>query len=153
MMATYHATVEHSGRYWTVHVAEIDRATQVRHLRELETMTEDLIEVMGAEPGPVEYDIRLPEAITDHLRRAEELRASAAGAQSAAASEVRIAARDLHDSGLPLRDIGRVLGVRINERNSSSPAEVGGITARPPRRRTTASLSTLPPPGPAGRLR
>jgi hypothetical protein len=48
----YHATVERSGRVWLVHVSELDRATQARHLRELEAMTEGLIEVMtGAKPS------------------------------------------------------------------------------------------------------
>ncbi|MGH2627040.1 MAG: type II toxin-antitoxin system HicB family antitoxin [Anaerolineales bacterium] len=114
MAATYHAMVRRSGRFWSVHVPEIERWTQARHLRELNAMTEDLVELMtGAEAGSftVLYDIELPESVQEHLARAERLRSESAKAQAEAAAEVRAAARALHDSGLSLRDVGRILGV------------------------------------------
>lgn len=77
-------------------------------------MTEDLIELMtGAKAGTfsVDYDIELPETVRGHLDRAEQLRSESAQAQSAAAAEVRAAARELHQGGLPLRDIGQLLGI------------------------------------------
>jgi hypothetical protein len=111
---TYQAVVSRSGKFWAVYVPEIDRWTQARHLRELDAMTEDLIELMtDAPPGSftVAYDIQLPEAIQQHLALAERLRSESAKAQAEAAAEVRAAARELHDNGLPLRDVGRILGV------------------------------------------
>lgn len=111
---TYHAVVSRSGKFWAVYVADIGRWTQARHLRELDAMTEDLIELMtDADPGSftVQYDIQLPESIQQHLALAERLRSESANAQAEAAAEVRAAARELHDSGLPLRDVGRILGV------------------------------------------
>ena len=111
---SYHAEVRRSGKYWAVYVREIDRWTQARHLRELDTMTQDLIELMtGAKAGAftVEYDIELPEAVREHLARAEQLRSESAEAQAAAAAEVRAAARELHQGGLPLRDVGQLLGI------------------------------------------
>lgn len=111
---TYHAIVSRGDRYWIVHVRELNRATQARHLRELESMTQDLIAVMtGAAPESfeVEYDIQLPEAVAAHLRASHELRAAAASTEAEATAEARAAARALHDLGLPVRDIGRVLGV------------------------------------------
>src|SRR5438270_5419796 len=106
---TYHAEVRRAGKYWAVYVPEVDRSTQARHLRELGAMTEDLIELMtGAKAGTfkVDYDIELPETVRSHLARAEQLRSESAQAQAAAAAEVRAAARQLHQSGLPLRDVG-----------------------------------------------
>ncbi|MGH2682648.1 MAG: type II toxin-antitoxin system HicB family antitoxin [Actinomycetota bacterium] len=111
---TYHAEVRRSGKYWAIHVPEVDRWTQARHLRELNAMTEDLIELMtGATAGTftVEYDIELPAAVRRHLAKAEQLRARSAQAQAAAAAEVRAAARELHQGGLPLRDVGQLLGI------------------------------------------
>jgi hypothetical protein len=113
-VTTYHAKVTRAGTYWLVDVGEIDRATQARHLRELEAMTTDLISVMtGAQPGSfeVEYDIQLPDSVRAHLQAARDLREAAARAQAQAADEARAAARELRAAGLPLRDIGRALGV------------------------------------------
>ena len=110
----YHAEVRRSGKYWAVYVREVDRWTQARHLRELDAMAGDLIELMtGAKAGTftVEYDIELPETVRGHLARAEQLRAESAQAQAEAAAAVRAAARELHHSGLPLRDVGQLLGI------------------------------------------
>ena len=111
---TYHAEVRRSGKYWSIYVREVDRWTQARRLRDLDAMTEDLIELMtGATAGTfgVEYDIALPETVKDHLARAERLRSESAQAQAAAAAEMRAAARELHEGGLPLRDVGHLLGI------------------------------------------
>ncbi|MHB8293241.1 MAG: hypothetical protein ACYDH5_01125 [Acidimicrobiales bacterium] len=53
-------------------------------------MAKDLIVVMtgDAEEVVVEYDIRLPAEVQDHLRRSEELRAVSAEARAAAAAEI-----------------------------------------------------------------
>ncbi len=111
-MATYDATVTKDGRFWLVHVPAIDRYTQVRHLRELDTMTAELIELMtGERPDAVRYDIQLPDEVRAHLEAAKQYRAKAASANSQAAVEVRAAAQALHKAGVPLRDIGRILGV------------------------------------------
>lgn len=110
-MASYKATVERDGRFWMITVDGVG-ASQARRLGELEAMTADLIEVMTDDASPtVDYDIRLPTDVRDHLERAAKYRQEAADAQTAAAAEVRRAAQDLHDQGVPLRDVGRLLGV------------------------------------------
>ena len=112
-MANYRATVARDGRFWLVRVEGVG-STQARHLRELDTMAKDLIALMtndNPEEVVVDYDIRLPAEVADHLRRSEELRAASAEAQAAAAAEVRSAARQLHEQGVALRDVGKVLGV------------------------------------------
>ncbi|HZV50544.1 MAG TPA: hypothetical protein VFD49_12330 [Candidatus Dormibacteraeota bacterium] len=111
---TYRAVVTRGERYWIVRVPEIGRATQARHLRELDAMTKDLISVMtGKDAGSftVDYELRLPRSVAARLRRARRLRELAARAQARASDETRAAARELHERGLPLRDIGRALGV------------------------------------------
>ena len=112
-MASYRATVARDGRLWLVRVDGVG-STQARHLRELDTMAKDLIALMtndNPEEVVVDYDIRLPAEVADHLRRSEALRAASAEAQAAAAAEVRSAARQLHEQGVALRDVGKVLGV------------------------------------------
>jgi 5'-3' exonuclease len=113
-MRTYHATATRGRQYWLIQVPEIDRATQARHLRELKAMTEDLISVMtGKDPASfeVEYDIRLPESVQAHLKAARELREQAAEAQARAMVEAREAAKELRAQGMPVRDIGKALGI------------------------------------------
>ncbi len=113
-VTTYHARVERDGKVWLVRVAEIDRATQARHLRELDEMTRDLINVMSEAGGgevDVEYEFVLPEETRralEHMAQAQE-RADAAAREAAA--DHAAAAASLHAVGVPLRDIGRVLGV------------------------------------------
>ena len=112
-MASYRATVTRDCRFWLVCVDGVG-STQARHLRELDAMAKDLIVVMtgnNEEDIVVDYDIRLPDDVAEHLRRSEELRATSAEAQAAAAAEIRSAARQLHEQGVALRYVGKVLGV------------------------------------------
>lgn len=110
----YTARVTRDDRFWLIHVPEIDRFTQARHLREVESMARDLIAVMeDVEPDSFGLDVTIeaPASVAAHLRLAEELRITEARARAAAAAEVRAAAVELQQSGVPLRDIGRLLGV------------------------------------------
>ncbi|MFE7800746.1 hypothetical protein [Nocardia sp. NPDC057440] len=56
----YHTKVERDGRFWLVHVPEIDQWTQARDLREVAPMARDLIAVMEeVEPDPFELDVSI----------------------------------------------------------------------------------------------
>jgi len=110
----YRIDVERDGRYWRIRVPDVERSTQARHLREVELMARDLIAIMeDTSPDSFELDvhIELPEDVRQELARSAELREQAATAQAEAARLSRDAARRLYDRGLPLRDIGKVLGV------------------------------------------
>lgn len=110
----YRVDVDRDGRYWRVRVPEAERSTQARHLREVELMARDLIAVMeDVPPDSFELDvhIKLPGDIHQELARSAELREQASSAQTEAARLSRDAARRLYDQGLPLRDIGQILGV------------------------------------------
>ena len=110
-MSSYKATVERDGRFWMITVEGVG-ATQARRLGELDAMTTDLIEVMTGDATPeMDYEYRLPDAVAAHVQAAVRLRQEAAHAQSEAAAEIRAAAIDLHHQGIPLRDVGRLLGV------------------------------------------
>lgn len=113
-MSRYTAHVTRDGRFWLIHVPEIDRYTQARNLAEIERMARDLVAVMEgveADSFELEVTIAMPADVAEHLARAHELRAREAQARAEAAAEVRIAAVALKDSGIPLRDLGKLLGV------------------------------------------
>ena len=97
-----------------LYVPEVDRWTQARNLREIETMARDLIAVMEGVPTDsfnLHVDLITPEPVAAHLARSREFAEQAATARAAAAAESRAAARELHDVGVPLRDIGELLHV------------------------------------------
>ena len=112
---TYAYNVTRDGRFWLVHVPELDRYTQARNLREVDEMVVDLISLV-TEQSAASFDcqlgsIQLPTSVAGHLATAEQLRALAARSQHDAAEEARKAARELSEDGVPLRDIGRLMGV------------------------------------------
>lgn len=114
VVKAYRVEVDRDGRFWHIRVPEIERSTQARHLREVETMARDLIAVMQDVPPDsfgLDVNIQLPGDIHQELARSAELRDQASSAQAEAAQLTRDAARRLYDQGLPLRDIGQILGV------------------------------------------
>lgn len=112
MTKCYTVEAQPAGRYWALEVPEIDRVTQARNVKEIEVMARDLIEIM-TETTDFDMDIRLklPAAVDNHRRRANELRAEELRLRSEAAREMRAAARALRDAGLTLRDVGALLDV------------------------------------------
>lgn len=104
-----------SGRWWLIDVPEVPAAhSQARRLDQAEDVARDLIALLtDSDPGSfdVEVNVQLPAEVRADLDRAEELRQEAARSQHEAALLARSAARRLHDDGLPLRDIGRLLQV------------------------------------------
>jgi hypothetical protein len=106
-MTTYKVRAERDGKFWYVSIPELDGATQARHLGELDAMARDWIHCMTDEdPATIELDVEIdvPESVRSHLDRQDSLRAEAA-------AEARLAAKALRDEGIPLRDIGKLLGI------------------------------------------
>ena len=113
-MSAYHVRVERDEKHWMLYVPEIDRVTQARNLREVEPMARDLIAVMDDIPADsfdLDIDIIPPESVAAHLQKSKELSEQAAAIRSWAAAESRKAALELHRDGVPLRDVGALLGV------------------------------------------
>lgn len=112
-VSTYHAQVTRGDKFWLIRVPEIDRSTQARHLREVETMARDLVAVMeDVEPDSFELkvDVAIPAGVESHLNASRKLRMEADDLSRRAAEEARIAARELARD-MPLRDVASVLGV------------------------------------------
>ena len=111
---TYHAEVDRDGKVWRIRVPEVARTTQARTLREIEPMARDLIAIMDNIPADsfgLDVTLTLPADVQAELDRSAELRDQAARSQAQAAQLARRAARRLRDQGLPLQDVGKVLGV------------------------------------------
>ena len=114
MSKNYAVSVTREGKWWMVHVPDIDGLTQARRLDETAAMATSLIAVTLGIPAAavhITVTVDLPDSVTTHIGRAAALRATAAQAQGDAAKEIRAAATELKSAGLPLRDIGEVLGV------------------------------------------
>jgi hypothetical protein len=113
-LKVYLAEVDRDGTVWRVRVPEVRRTTQARNLREVEPMARDLIAIMeDVRPDSFNVKVRvnLPAEVRAELERSADLREQAARNQAEAAALARRAARHLRDQGLPLRDVGQVLGV------------------------------------------
>jgi hypothetical protein len=112
-VSTYHAEVKHGDKYWLIYVPEVDRSTQARHVREIETMARDLVAVMEDVPTDsfeLRIDMELPNGAREHVDVARMYRRKADEFNRLAAEESRTAARALAKD-LPLRDVAEVLGV------------------------------------------
>ncbi len=113
-MTTYHVRVSRGDVFWLVHVPEINHYTQARNLAEVEPMAHDLIAVMQ-EIDPhsftVDVSVELPDEVTLHLQRSRALRQESDRTKHLAAHEVRVAAKELRERGLTVRDIGAALDV------------------------------------------
>jgi hypothetical protein len=113
-LKVYRVDADRDGQFWHIRVPQVARSTQARTLREIEPVARDLIAIMeDADPGSFELEVHLslPEDVRSELETAARLRETAASAKSEAARLSRQAARRLHELGLPLRDVGTVLGI------------------------------------------
>ena len=104
-------------------------------------MVVDLISIVTNQPA-TSFDhqlgsIELPDSVAGHLDTARKLREQAARAQHDAAEEVRKAARELSEDGVPLRDIGRLIELlgwkpgRSGPGRNPSGLSVEGCTFKP----------------------
>lgn len=111
---TYHANASRDGRFWLVHIPEIDQYSQGRNLTDVEPMARDLIALWLDVPEDsfdVAVQVQLPDDVQRHLELAAKYATDSAHAQAQAARERRFAARELKSKGLTVRDIGAALGV------------------------------------------
>jgi hypothetical protein len=95
-------------------VTDLDIWTQARHLRELDAMARDLIAGhldVPADSLSLDVEVITPVDAAEHLARSAALAAQADQARADSAAEVRVAARLMHEAGMPMRDVGAILGV------------------------------------------
>ena len=112
---TYTATASRDGEWWSIEVEGLRGAyTQARRLDQVEEMARDIVALLldvAPDTIAIEVHIDLDSVIRDRLDRLAELRRQADQLQETAAEESRSVVLGLQGKGLPLRDIGTLLGV------------------------------------------
>jgi len=111
---TYRANVSRDGRFWHIRIPELNRSTQALRYKDVPVMANDLIEIMTGlttKEFDLHIEVQLPDAVQDHLARAEVLRKEAERKNSEAAKEKRAAVRALLAQGLSQREAGELLGM------------------------------------------
>ena len=114
--ATYRVVVAREGKWWMVHVPDLDALTQARRLGEVESMARSLIALtLDGAPDTFAVAVGLEAVednrITERLDRLHADQAAAAAADDKARAEIRALARDLAERGVTVRDIGTMLDV------------------------------------------
>jgi predicted RNase H-like HicB family nuclease len=111
----YTVTATREGGWWELDVKELDGVfTQARRLDQAEAMARDVIATMLDVPeDSFDVDVMptLMGPLAGELAEALRARGEAAEAQETARRATDQAARRLQEEGLPVRDIGRLLGV------------------------------------------
>ncbi len=108
LMARYTANVKKGTSYWVVTVPAIGQATQARSIDELNGMTKDLISLVADDLNPeITFSYELPPEVAE----AVELKRQAAELEARAMATQGVAVKKLHELGVSLRDIGRLLGI------------------------------------------
>ena len=114
-MTTYHVTATRRGRVWELRCAELPTMwSDAIRLDKAEGTVREAIAFVADVPQD-SFDIEvipvLPDEFDTEFAEAERLRAESALANTTAAEHARRAARVLAAQGLPLRDIGQIMGV------------------------------------------
>lgn len=111
-MTEYKASVTRSDPGWSIYVPEVDRHTYAAHLREIEPMARDLIQVMTDLPlEDISVAVQLPSDLADAIAAMRITRDGLTAAETAARTAQQAAATALRNVGAPLRDIALALGV------------------------------------------
>lgn len=113
---TYKVQVTREGRWWMISVPEIDGLTQARRLAEVDQMAKELIAVT--------LDVRLSKVTVDvefgaidgvdvgpRLDTIKQQKETAAALEADVSAEVSALVKELVARNVPLRDIGKMLGV------------------------------------------
>jgi hypothetical protein len=113
MTTTYRAVATRDeGRYWLVHIVELDQYTQAKNLAEIESMAREYITVTtGTAPDSVEVQVKLPPDVETMLAEANGAAAESARLNAEAAALRVQAAKGLKSRGLTVREIGSMFGV------------------------------------------
>jgi predicted RNase H-like HicB family nuclease len=113
---TYRVEAVRSGDWWAITVPELAGVfSQAKRLDQVEARAREAIALMldvdEDTVGSIAVHVNPPETVAGLL---EALKASVAAAEDATEEAARIrrrAAQALRDEGLPLRDVGRLIGV------------------------------------------
>jgi hypothetical protein len=108
----YNAIITRSEPGWSIYVPEVDRRTYAAHLREIESMASDLVQVMTDLPiQEIAVVVHLPADLADAIAAMHLAREGVTTAENTAREAQQKAASALRNAGAPLRDIALALGV------------------------------------------
>ena len=115
-LARYRVKAVRSGEWWAITVPALRGVfSQAKRLSRVEATAREAIAMMldidEAEVGQIEVEVQPPEAVADLLDEVRRSTSIADEAAAAAARARREAVRLLSEAGLPMRDIGEILGV------------------------------------------
>jgi hypothetical protein len=111
-VSDYNAIVTRSEPGWSIYVPEVDRHTYAAHLREIESMARDLVQVMTDLPiDDISVAVQLPADLANAIAAMHVAREGVTTAENAAREAQQKAASALRNAGAPLRDIALALGV------------------------------------------
>jgi len=116
-MSDYTATITREGKWWMVHIPELDGVTQARRLSEAGRMAQEYVAVtlnVPIESVTVNVEVESVGPVKNIRARVSSIqteRAQAAELESKALAETTTLARELVSADVPLRDVGAVLGV------------------------------------------
>ena len=113
---TYKAIVTRDDRWWMIHIPEIGGLTQARRLSEAKAMARSLIAVtLDISPDSFEVEVEVEKVgslqVAERAARLRAARETATRIEREVQSDTESLARDLAGQGVPLRDIGDILGV------------------------------------------
>lgn len=110
---TYTAHAQRSGSWWAIDVLEIDGVySQARRIDQIEAAARDAIATM-LDTRPDSFDVHV-EPVLDELPLLDDLARldnEITTLTKQRAERIRLVAAKLHANGLPLRDVGWLLGV------------------------------------------
>lgn len=105
-----------SGSWWAITVPALPGVySQAKRLDQVEAMAREAISMMldinEADVGDIVVVVTPPASVVDLLQSLKVSMATAAAATAAATAARRQAASLLRDEGLPMRDVGELIGV------------------------------------------
>lgn len=108
--------VARSGRWWAITVPELGGVfSQARRLDQVDAMAREAIALMldidPADVGELDIEVEPPARVVDVLEALKRSEVQAEEARETLVETRRRAAEELRAAGLPLRDVGELLGV------------------------------------------
>lgn len=108
--------VVRSGRWWAITVPDLGGVfSQARRLDQVHAMAREAIALMlnidEADVGELDIDVEPPPRVVDLLDALRRSEVQAEDARKTLADTQRRVAEELRAEGLPLRDVGELLGV------------------------------------------
>jgi hypothetical protein len=115
-MKTYRALVSRDGKWWMIEVPKVDGVTQARRLADVEQMARELIAVtIGTKISEVAVELEYQDiagtAVNRDLAVIRSEKAEAARLEQDVAKRTSDLVRALVAEGIPIRDIGQMLGM------------------------------------------